>query len=154
MNRSLPTWIELAVLAYCGWQARDLDWMSTPAVRWGGLAFVLWCLPVLWNQTLAIRSEQVKGYTMPLLLLAVICSLVGSLGSLRVLTHVGLALALAGILPFSAAQLIWLATAVAWMPAFGWLARSLALGTIHLLQFGIVAVGTGVLLAWQSTQRR
>lgn len=153
MNRSMPSWIELAVVAYCGWQARDLDWVSTPAVRWGGFAFALWCLPVVWNQVQAIRLEIAKGYTLPLLLLAILFSLVGTLGSLRVLKHVGLALALAGTLSFSFSQLFWLATAVAWMPAFGWLARSFSLQTIHMLQFLIVGVGAGALLAWQSTRR-
>lgn len=153
MNPRYPSWIELAVLAYCGWQSWDLEWASTPAIRRGGLALALWSMPIVWNQWQAIRQDTAKGNTPILLFAAIVCSLLGSMGSLRVLVHIGLACALAGMLPFSWPMLIWLVSAIAWMPAFGWLSRSLAIPTIHLLQFACVLLGTGVMLSWQWTRR-
>lgn len=146
IDKRYPTWLEFAVVAYCVWQAWDLEWASTPAVRRGGLAFALWCIPIGWNQSQAIRHDRAKGYTAFLLCAGVLFALLGSMGSLRVLTHLGLACALAGTIPFTWPMVIWLASAIAWMPAFGWLLRALSIPIIQLLQFTCVLLGTGIML--------
>jgi hypothetical protein len=144
-----PSWIELAILAYCVWQAWDLEWASTPSMRRGGLALALWCMPVFFNQWQAFDQRRPKGATPSLLFAAVLFSAVGSMGSLHVLTHVGLACALAGLIPWSWPMALWLPSAVTWMPAFGWLLRDLSIPMIQLVQFACVLLGTVVMLFWQ-----
>ena len=153
MKPCYPTWIEWAVLAYSVWQSSDLQWANAPLIRGGGLALAFWCLPIVWNQLQAIRNEHPKGYTPLLLLAAMACGLLGSIGELNALRYLGLAFALAAMVPFSWPMIPWVASAATWMPAFGWIFRSLPVPFIHLYQFIGVFIGTGIMLIWQLKRR-
>lgn len=143
-NRGLPSLIEIAILAYCAIMAADLphSWVSTPSVRYAWIAFAIWIVPWIWYVANKIRANKEKGSTPILLGIAVAVSLVGTIGSLHVLNHFGLALALAGMLPFSWPQLVWLGSFISWIPALGWLTKLLAPLEQFVLQIAIAAFGS------------
>lgn len=145
MKQGLPTLLECAVLAYCGFAAADLRWAHTPAIRYGGIAFLIWLLPLFVQLGLSWWQQRPKGYSLPLLAAAVVITLLGQLGSLNAFSYLGLALALAGLLPLAWPMLIWVPAALSWMPAFGWLMRDFALTTIHLTSIALALLGTCVM---------
>ncbi|TXI37710.1 MAG: hypothetical protein E6Q59_07460 [Nitrosomonas sp.] len=144
MKTSYPSPIEFAVLAYCLWQASDLpiSWLHAPLVRYAWIAFIIWCIPTLWHMSRSLLDNTPKGYSPYLLAAAITASLLGSLGSLHLLRHLGLAFAIGGIVPFHYSTLIWMATAIAWLPGFGWMIKSLPLTIIPIIQIVIAAVGS------------
>lgn len=73
---------------------------------------------------------------------AIVLSLMGTLGSLNVLRHVGLAFALAGMVPFSLITMLWLVTGISWLPALGWIVKGLPFGLIPFIQIGLASVGS------------
>ncbi len=119
MGNVLPSPVALAVCAYCAWQSRDLvgAWKDAPFDRLAWLGLAIWCTPILWRRA---RSPE-SGESSVLLALGVTCVLFGTLGSINVIEYLGLALALAGLLPWAWAHIIWIVSSITWMPAFGWL---------------------------------
>lgn len=143
-NRGLPSLVEIAILAYCAIMAADLpqSWVSTPSVRYAWIAFTLWMVPWIWYVANQIRTDKEKGSSPIILGLAVVSSLLGTIASLHVLNHLGLALALAGMLPFSWPQLVWLGSFISWTPALGWATKLLAPLEQFGLQITIAAFGS------------
>ena len=119
MGSVLPSPVALAICAYCAWQSRDLvgAWKGAPFERLAWLALAIWCVPILWRRA----HSRETGESSILLVLGVVCALLGTLGSINAIKYLGLALALAGLLPWAWAHILWIASSVAWMPAFGWL---------------------------------
>lgn len=148
MRKGYPSWIELAVLGYCLIQARDLpsSWWTAPAVRWGWIAFIVWLLPVILYTATSIIQERTKETTSIFFISAIVASLVGTMGSLNILKHGGLALAFAGMLPFSWPVLLWLPASIAWMPGFGWLMKSIPFQLIFVVQLAITGLGSLLLV--------
>ncbi len=147
-NRALPSLLECAILFYCGFMAADLphSWVSTPSVRHAWIAFLIWILPWVWIVVSKIVTHSDKGSSPILLGLAVISTLAGTIGSLHILNHFGFALALAGMLPYSWPQLIWLLTSLSWTPAFGYMTKLLAPMQQLALQIALAAIGCVCLL--------
>ena len=119
MGSVLPSPVALAVCAYCAWQSRDLvgAWRNAPFDRLAWLVLAAWCAPIVWRRC---RPRE-SGESSVLLALGVTCALLGTLGSINAIKYLGLALALAGLLPWAWAHIVWIASSAAWMPAFGWL---------------------------------
>lgn len=131
--------IDLVIALYCVWGARDMirAWQTSPFDRLGWLVLILWSLPLalLWLD----RKAETKGAN-PILLGTGLClSTLGYLGSLNVLQHCGLACAVVALRPWSWGSAIWLATAVAWMPALGWVGSRLFPGGVTFVRFLIAA---------------
>ncbi|MDP1835578.1 MAG: hypothetical protein Q8K75_06560 [Chlamydiales bacterium] len=147
MKSSLPSPLEAAILAYCVWQASDLpvSWLTAPAVKYAWIAFIIWCLPAFWHIGYCILNEKPKGSQPWLLGAAIVASLLGMLGSLNMLKHIGLALAIAGLIPFSLGVPIWVGTALAWLPGFGWMIKGLPFVVIPIIQIVIASIGTVVM---------
>ncbi len=147
-NKGLPSLIELAILLYCGLMAADLppSWASTPSVRHAWIAFLLWIGPWTWFIARGILVGSAKNTTPILLGAAVLSSLAGTIGSLHVLNHFGFALALAGMLPWSWPQLVWLASFPSWTPALGYMTKLLTQSQQLILQIGLAAFGAVWLL--------
>ncbi len=147
-NKGFPTLIELAILLYCIVMAADLphSWTSTPSVRYAWIAFLIWIAPWIYFVAKKIRTDSDKGSTPALLGLAVASSLAGTIGSLHALNHFGLALALAGMLPFSWQQLTWLVCFISWTPALGWVTKLLTPMQQLALQITLAAFGSLCLL--------
>lgn len=156
MNLASSAWVELAVLGYCTLEAYDVmwAWSSSPLIRWGWAAFLIWIAPIVFYIVDVQRRGMPKESTLTLLAAAVLFTLVGSLGDLNASRYLGLALAVSGFLPWTWAMVIWIPSALSWMPAFGWFFRSLPVTAVHLLQVSIALVGTTAMLAWGIKRRR
>ncbi len=119
-----PSLITLLICAYCVLCSLDLveTWLSSSSIPVGAGAFVLWLSPVavFWCSRMEGSPPEVPDR--PILLgLALFFSFIGGVGSLRVLSHAGLALAVGSLMPASGAHLLWLSSSPAWMPALDWL---------------------------------
>ena len=147
-NKGLPSLTEAAILLYCVWMALDLpqSWVSTPSVRYAWIAFFLWLTPWMWVVGRKIFFDEEKGSTLLLLGLAVVSALAGFIGSLHILNHFGLALALAGMLPWSWQQMIWLLSSISWTPALGYMTKHFELTQQLALQISLAASGSVWLL--------
>lgn len=145
---SLPSPIEVAVLGYCIWQASDLitSWVTAPAVRYAWIAFIIWCAPAVYYVTHTILKREKKESEPILLGAAIVVSLIGGIGSLHMLGHIGLALAIAGLMPFRPLVVIWLFTAISWLPSFGWMLKSLPFVIIPIIQIVLASFGSALLL--------
>lgn len=140
------------VLAYCVWQSSDLLlwWRPSSTEFWGWLLFGIWLVPA------AVGAIRGRGEDRPqtgLLVAALVFALIGQITWLNVLQHVALALAIAGWRQPLRGQWVWLAAAVLWMPASGWLLAGVAGGWEMMLRLGgIVAVSGGVMAVWRRVQ--
>jgi len=136
---------EGAVIVFAGWASTGLvhAWEHSPYDRFGWLAFLFWLAPVPW--ILCRRPGRVAGQGWPSWL-GLTLAMIGMVGDLNALGYAGLACAVAGLLPGSARILPWLILSISWMPALGWLARTLPVPAVAGLRLvsGMVAV---VLLA-------
>ena len=121
--RTAP-WLEFAILGYAAWRCHGIldTWFANPFDRWGWIAFALWILPIGFYAQRSGLPRAGSGRLRPWLLGGGVGMIfLGDAGSLNALKYLGLALILTG---YSAAhgRMLWAVTAVAWMPALGWLA--------------------------------
>lgn len=133
-------WVELAVLAFAAWLARDLlqAWHHSPHDRLGWLALLVWLSP------LALRLEQARAETAAnfyLLAAAIACGLLGQLTEIHFLNHVALVLALGAWLPLSRGAVPWLLSAVAWLPLLGWALAGCASDLVLILRLLLALAG-------------
>jgi hypothetical protein len=142
--------IALAITVYCGWQSRGLlsDWRWSPYSRWSALDFLIWLVPLAVECSIIIRAQLKFEPATFLLWTALAFSLIGSLGELNVLRHIGFALALAGSIPWKWIRLPWLLAAATWMPAFGYALSkaSISSSTTAMIRLVVVALISGWLL--------
>jgi hypothetical protein len=118
----LPHLISLLICSYCIMNATDLfePWTNSWGLSPDALAFAMWVSPVLifWCRP---RSSVGDAEETPVALgAALFLSFFGSVGSLRVFCHAGLALSFAALLPAMRVHLAWLASSCSWMPVFDW----------------------------------
>ncbi len=154
-------WIEAAITGFALWTARDLvnAWLHSPLDRGGWLAWLLWCVPVAWTMVgfRGTAGRRLPGMPAParsappqvragFLAGALGCAVAASGSDLNVLGHLGLAVALAAWArpPRPGAVWVWLVTAVAWMPVFGWLTGGTFGAALPLVRVVCVAVGAAV----------
>lgn len=117
-------WLELAILVYAGWRCHTLfdTWFTNPFDRLGWLAFALWILPIGIHAQRTGLPFAGSGRLRPWLLgggVALIC--LGDVGTLNAIKYGGVALIFMGFAP-RPGRWLWALTAVAWMPALGWVA--------------------------------
>lgn len=143
-KKNSPALVEFAVIAYCTWVSIDVvpSWINTPFQRFGWLAFCIWIFPVLYYWSFPGKKE--KQTTPFFLWLGLALTLTGVLGSLNALKHVGLTVAIMGLLPWSWMLLIWLMTALTWMPALSYFARYLPLYTVIIGRILVSLFGMAV----------
>ena len=123
MTRTRPPAIAIVICIYCMVNSLDLivTWMHPSQSSFGAAALVIWVSPVILYWSLRIRAEE-KTEVRPVLLgLGLLLSFNGMVGSLHVLEHMGLACAIASLVPAYPMNLVWLASSLSWMPAFDWL---------------------------------
>ena len=115
-------WLELTLLGYACWCASGLvaTWIWTPYDRFGWLAFAIWLLPIVWPPGDSARVPR-AWMRITLLAGAVAALLAGSVADVNAFYHAGLAAVLASFYR-RPGVLIWLAGALSWLPASGWLA--------------------------------
>lgn len=138
LNR--PPVVLWGILLAAGWQAAGLwgDLRHSPYLAGGVPALILWMAPVaawwLWPGPRPWR----RGPGMVLSWGALAALALGATGDLNALRHVALALALAALWNWRPERVAWLAGAVVWLPAAGWLASrwGLTAGTVTVLRWG------------------
>ena len=159
MAAARPSVVGMAVCLYCGWQCADLlrAWGHAPLERFAWVALLIWCAPVAWMWPRGSEHDAEAQGCPALLGLGLCLALAGALGSLNVIQHVGLALAIGGLLPWSGKRVFWLASAVSWMPVFGWLAgRCAGLDAPHVLVVRLLlaaSVAAGTVYALRRDRR-
>ena len=120
-------------------EARNLfvTWGAAPMEAMGWVAFVIWLLPLflLWRP---------GHYDLPGLICGLGCLLWGVIDSSESLSHIGLAVALGGLLPFAIEKMAWLISGVGWMPAY---AADFGVEGVLWVQAGTVLMGL-VIYAW------
>ncbi len=146
--RDRPDVVELAVVLYCAWQSRDLviAWQQSSVDRLGWLALSIWCLPALAQWCVPSRRRETERLRVTLLGLALLCGVLGELGDVNTVQHVGLALALAGIAWRGKRTIPWLLGAISWMPLLAWLAEGTAPADLVPLRLGLALLATGWML--------
>ena len=118
-----PSLITLLICVYSILCSLDLaeTWLSSSSIPAGAAAFALWLSPVAIFWFRQTKSHPEVPDRPVLMGFALLLSFFGGVGSLHVLGHTGLALAIGSLLPPSGAHLLWLASSLAWMPALDWL---------------------------------
>lgn len=158
---SIP-WVEAAITSFSLWTARELlgAWRHSPLERWSWLTCLIWCVPAAvtvfrscrttaWptsgSGAAAACSSSVQAHP-GFLAGALACAVIGGATDLNVLRQLGLALALAAwVRPARRdAFWIWLLTAVAWLPVFGWLTAGKLGPALPYARLGLVIVGTSL----------
>ena len=116
-GKSLPL-AEVAILTFCVWLSRDLlnAWHHSPHDQLGWLALVIWLAPL----AVCLAQKKPAATNAYFLGAAILTGLIGELVEFHFLGHAALALALAAWMPLNLRSALWLMTAAAWMPAFGW----------------------------------
>ena len=151
---SLGRWMrpEWAVTAFALWRSTVLleGWRHAPLERAAWVMFLVWLVPLSvfvvreWTASSKAESARPIWPFIPALLL----TLVGTLGSLNALCYVGLAFALVGLTGWSWWHWLWLATAVSWMPVFGWLAQGLGLNLLFVVRLAVAVAGVFIAFRW------
>lgn len=133
--------LELAVAAFCAWQAAGVltAWQHSPFDRLGWLSFLIWLAPLggAWRERPPRRETAL---ILPVLALGL--AVAGRLLELNALNYGALAVALTALLPGTARRGLWLASALAWMPLLGWMARDLPPGWVAMLRLLLAAAGS------------
>lgn len=145
MTRRHP-FFAIAVLGFCAWQSRGLfdAWRHAPFDHLGWLAFAVWVLPVALT---LCRNGAAIEINESLLLAAALCSLIGAATDINLVQHIAFAAAL-GIFAYSKRRLaVWLATAAAWMPVFGWLTSNFGTGRVAFVRI-VAAVAASAWACW------
>jgi exosortase/archaeosortase family protein len=122
--RTAVPWLEMAVLGYCGWRARVLfaAWFDAPFDRLGWLAFAIWLAPLGIGLNAAHRSRLGNGGRRPwIAATGLALTLAGDLGDLNFCHDLGLVFVLIALAP-RAGRALWGLSAIAWLPALGWVA--------------------------------
>jgi hypothetical protein len=153
MKFAWPAPVELAVVAFCAWQARDLlaAWQYSATDRLAWCALLIWCLPTLycWFRTevdaqpgLAAKPNGSASFW--LMTAALVSTTLGQLGGIHTLQHFGLATALVALArPSWVTTLPWLIGAVSWMPLLGWLTQASSPANLIPLRFALAAAASG-----------
>lgn len=131
--------VELAILMFAAWQSRDLlnAWQHSPHDHFGWLALLVWLAPLLVQ-----LARGVKLSANPFMMgAAIIGGTLGELTELHFFGHLALALVIAAWFKISWRSLLWLATAVAWMPVFGWWLANFSGGTIFAFRLLLALAG-------------
>ncbi len=144
--------VQLAICLYCGWNAVTLLNENSSFDRYDWLIMIIWLLPLLFRQRIAKNGKAFKKTPLLYIGAGLLCSFIGVIGSLNVLKHVGLALAVASWMPFSWVQIVWLLSAISWTPALGWIGTRLFLDYILLVRVLLSLTGSGLFFYHIATQ--
>lgn len=136
------------VLALCAWQSADLvtAWAHSPFDRYGWLALALWLAPVFAAAFGFRAALPASRRSFHLAWLALFTCLTGVLTEMHFLQHAALALAGVAVTPRFRLDNLWLALALAWMPALGWLLGGLPVSGVAAIRLALTAVAALLVL--------
>ena len=129
------------IILYCGWNAKGLlfAWAYSPMEAFSWLAFLIWCLPLLYWIAYCLPALEISSICLGS---ALLFSLMGNLGSVNTLHYFALSLALASVAPQKMTTWVWMTGSISWMPLLGWL------GSHHFPHF---IIATKLLIAVAAT---
>jgi hypothetical protein len=136
------------IVIYCAVNAWDLvlAWQTAPYERYSWIVLAIWCVPIAYyflGSAFVGKRNSVNSY---LLGAALAFSLLGTLGGLHILHHAGLALALAGLLPWHWEEVVWIICSISWMPAIGWAGSFFSPSALLILRLFLAAVSTWLVI--------
>jgi len=139
----------VAITLYCAIQSRELldVWFRSGYDRFAWLILLLWILPIVIPRLLGHTSTVPEKQSLIMMPVALLLTLIGQVGSLHIVQHTGLAIALASWVPFSLYQGLWIASAITWMPSFGWIGSKFFYGNIFPIRLLLVGTAAGLLIA-------
>jgi len=139
-----PSLIEWIVVTYTAVQSRQIltAWFGGTLTLHGWLPFLIWLLPVI--LTFFISK---KGTSLPLMILALACSLLGTLGSINTLHYTAFACAWAALLPPTWKVLPYLGAFICWTPAFGWAVAHVIDVPMLLVRIALAVCASGYMSA-------
>lgn len=145
--------IAWAVLAFAAWQSSELlnAWRNSALDHLGWVAFLVWLTPAF-AQLGPLRTIHPcpPALTSTLIAASLAAALVGILADFNTASYVSLAFAVAALGGWSRFHPLWLASAIAWMPAFSWAGQFLprpALISTRIAATTLAALPVLVLLA-------
>ena len=135
-----PPLVGIAICVYCMWQSINLlyAWTCSPYDRFGWVSFLIWCAPVFLFWTRQSKICHISPARPIFLALGLFFAFHGLAGSIHVLQHIGLALAVAGLMPSVRLSLLWLFSSLSWMPALGWLSGRFFPDYVQVVRFSMV----------------
>ena len=148
--------VQIPVTLYCLWNARDIlgGWQHCLYDRYDWMIMLIWCVPLIIYKfippggTASAKTQAIYTGT------GLLFSFVGTIGSLNLLVYAGLAVVLAGWLPFSWLQIVWLFSSLSWMPALGWIGTRFFLNHILMVRVILSITASGWISYHLVTQRR
>lgn len=145
---SSPLAPALVALGLCLWSAANLRdiWAADVFSRGSGWLFLLWLAPLT---LVIVRDAQLRQWRPDFLMLimSLVATVIGIVGSLNIARHVALGLALGGQSSPIPIKWVWLAGMLTWLPATGWLAKDIP-GNGWPLRCVILAVSVGASCSW------
>jgi hypothetical protein len=148
--------VQVPVALYCLWNSRDLldAWQHCLYDRYDWMVMLIWCIPLI-----IIRffppDERASGNTQAIYTgTGLLFSFIGTIGSLNLLTYAGLAVVIAGWLPFSWVQFVWILSALSWMPALGWIGSRFFLDHILMVRVFLSITASAWISYHTVTQRK
>jgi len=132
-----------AICIFCLVLSNELlvAWHISPFDQFGWLAFLVWISPALFvvyrhhfSSIKEFFQEHSFATCEPLAWWGLAAAVIGTAGDLNVLKYLGLSLAVASWIPWSADVIIWMVLGICWMPFFGWIAGSLPISMVILLR--------------------
>lgn len=152
MNKSLDkAWIErstsllvLMVAVISSWGLISI-WDADVYARGGRILFIFWMIPLMRVLYIQRWTGKLKA-DFALLAFALMCAMVGWLGSLNIAKHLALGFAVGGQVRAQPYKYLWLMGMLCWLPATGWLAQGIP-GNGWPLRVGILIVS--ILASWK-----
>lgn len=148
---SRPGWYDAAALAASMGCSADImwNWSATSQDRWGGLAGLMWVLPMIGA---AILERPHRGFsrTQRMQLLAGgILSILGVATSLRIVKHLGLAMVISSCWVSLGLRIVSVCTAVCWMPGLNWLLPTAVSTWMTAVRLGLGAMQSMIVLGFK-----
>ncbi|MEM6823108.1 MAG: hypothetical protein AAF558_14345 [Verrucomicrobiota bacterium] len=140
----------LISLPWAIWLARGLpaSWQNAPFDQHSEWVFAFWltgCFWMIWER------PHFDSITWSVALAA---QCLGVVGQLNILIYLGLALMLMSLTGIQIyIRVIWIGTALFWMPVIGWLFKTMGADTVVWIRFAGLLVAVFILTAWQWTQQ-
>jgi len=131
---------EVALLLYTGYCSRELlsAWQVCAYDQQGWASLLIWILPCFFGGE--------RKSTRSLSILALLFATAGTIGALNTLSYIGFAFACAAIRRSfswrSFLSIVWLASAISWMPLLGWLLKAYGLDVVFWARICISTFGT------------
>ena len=148
-SASLPAWV---ILIYSFINSSELfnSWFTTSYERYTVLFFSIWLIPIVY---IMISKKTFLLLNQSMIWVALLFSLLGSLGEMNTFRYIGLAFALAAFVPYGWHLYLWIPAALAWMPAIGWLATHYFLNSLFFVRLLLVSIGTAAFFIAHHYQR-